>query len=185
MNEKELKNKGRYMSKLLRHDPEELAMDQQGYVQVDDLLNKLSINKEDLDWIVDNNNKKRFAYNEDETLIRASQGHNQKLNIQVEMEEAPRMEFLYHGTATENVGSIMKDGLVPRSRQHVHLSKDLETAKQVGSRHSKNITILRIDSARMRGDGIKIWVSANGVYLTDRVDPKYIAIAYSKADGRK
>jgi putative RNA 2'-phosphotransferase len=175
MNENRLKGKGRYMSKLLRHDPEELPMNGQGYVEVSDLLEKLSIEKEDLDWIVENNNKKRFSYNEDETLIRANQGHNKNLNVKVEMEEAPRMEILYHGTATENVPYIMKDGLISKSRQHVHLSKDVETAKQVGSRHSKNITILKIDSARMRGDGIKIWISANGVYLTDLVDPKYIS----------
>lgn len=163
------------MSKLLRHDPEDLKMDKEGYVLTQDLLDKVNIEKEDLDWIVDTNGKKRFAYNEDETKIRASQGHNKDLNIKVEMEEAPRVEILYHGTASENVDSIMKDGLVPRSRQHVHLSKDIETAKQVGGRHSKNITILKVDSARMRGDGIKIWISKNGVHLTDFVDPKYIS----------
>jgi len=177
MSKKNLNNSGRYMSKLLRHDPEELEMDSNGYVEVEDLLNKLDINKEDLDWIVDNNNKKRFSYNDEETKIRASQGHNKSLKyVNVKMKESGRVDVLYHGTATKFVDSIMKDGLVPQSRKHVHLSKDKETAINVGKRKDKNqTTILKIDSAKMRADGIKIWISDNGVYLTSKVDPKYIS----------
>jgi len=173
---KQLNNISRHMSKLLRHDPEDLILDKNGYVLVDDLLNKKGITKEELDWIVDTNSKKRFAYNEDQTKIRASQGHNKKLEIKVEMKESPRMEVLFHGTATKFIDSIMKDGLKSQNRHHVHLSKDLETAITVGGRKDKkDITILKIDSARMRGDGLKIWISANGVYLTEYVDPKYIS----------
>jgi len=164
------------MSKLLRHDPEDLQIDKEGYVSVEKLINKTDINKEGLDWIVNNNNKKRFSYNSDGSKIRANQGHNGKLKVVIKMDEAPRIENLYHGTAAENVESIMKSGLIPGKRTHVHLSKDEETAQQVGSRHSKNVVILKIDSARMRGDGVKIWLSKNEVHLTDFVDPKYISI---------
>lgn len=176
MNQKQLKNKSRYMSKLLRHNPEDLDMDETGYVPTLKLLNKLEITKDELDFIVANNDKKRFAYNSDKSMIRASQGHNKRLGVRVDMQEAPRIEYLYHGTASENIDSILKSGLVPRSRQHVHLSKDIETAKNVGSRHSKNIAIFKIDSARMRGDNIKIWVSDNGVYLTDKIKPEYLEL---------
>jgi putative RNA 2'-phosphotransferase len=180
MNSKQLSHKGRYMSKLLRHDPEDLTLSKDGYVSVSSLLDKLDLTKEELDWIIDNNNKKRFAYNKDETLIRASQGHNKKLKVEVDMEEAPRVEVLYHGTVTSSVDSIMKSGLKPLTRNHVHLSIDEATAINVGSRKGKDITILKIDSARMRGDGIKIWLSDNKVHLTDYVDPKYISHEKSK-----
>lgn len=175
MNDKKLTNIGRYITKLLRHDPEDLTMDKNGYVNIDEVLSKVNITRDQLDWIVNNNNKKRFAYNEDGTLIRASQGHNKKLNIKVDMIESERVDFLYHGTATRFIDSIIKNGLKPQSRHHVHLTNDMETALQVGSRKGKDITILKIDSARMRADGVKIWISDNGVYLTNEVDPKYIS----------
>lgn len=176
MNNKQLKQVGRHMSKLLRHDPEDLKLDSKGYCLVDDLLNKKGITKEELDWIVDNNNKKRFAYNEDQTKIRANQGHSSKLKFSIDMKESDRIEILYHGTALKNLTSILASGLNAGSRKHVHLSKSLETAKTVAKRHSKDIVILKIDSAAMRADGIKIYISDNNVYLTEYVDKKYISL---------
>lgn len=176
MDIKKVKKIGFKLTYLLRHDPEELSMDYQGYVKVIDLINKLNISKIELDWIVENNNKKRFSYLENDTLIRAEQGHNKKLNIKIDIEESPRIDFLYHGTSSDNLKNIMKEGLTPQSRKHVHMSKDIETALQVGSRKSKDVIILKIHSAKMRSEGVKIYISNNNVYLTDYVDPKYISL---------
>ena len=77
------KNIGRKISYLLRHDPEDLSMDNNGWVNVSDLLNKLDIEKSTLDEIVETNNKKRFSYNEDETTIRANQGHSIKVDVEL------------------------------------------------------------------------------------------------------
>ena len=172
----DLMKKSRYMSKLLRHNSEDLNIDNSGYVIVSELLDKLDITINDLDYIVDNNDKKRFAYNNDKTKIRASQGHNNKMNVSITMKEADRVEVLYHGTATKNVTSILKSGLLPHSRKHVHMSKDLETARKVALRHSKDITIFTINTAKMRADGVKIYISDNNVYLTDKVETKYLNI---------
>lgn len=60
------------------------------------------------------------------------------------------------------------------SRQHVHLSKDKETAHKVGSRHGRPI-ILTILAKQMYHDGIEFFQSDNGVWLTDFIDPKYIS----------
>jgi putative RNA 2'-phosphotransferase len=166
----------RYLSKLLRHQPEDLVMDKNGYVEVAILLLKLSISKEDLDWIVVNNDKKRFGYNVDETLIRASQGHSKLINVDIQMIEAPFVVELYHGTAAKNLESILRVGLVPNNRKHVHLSNNLLTARKVALRHSKDIVIFKINSAAMRGDNVKIYISDNGVYLTNTVIPKYISV---------
>lgn len=59
------------------------------------------------------------------------------------------------------------------SRQYVHLSKDKETAEAVGKRHGKPI-ILSINAKKMSEDNISFYLSENGVWLTNYVDPKYI-----------
>jgi len=173
---KELLNKSREISYLLRHNPKGLNMDKEGYVLVNDLLTKIGITKEELDWVIDNNDKKRFAYSDDETKIRASQGHSIKVDIDFK-EVRPPMK-LYHGTTPENIKSIMKTGLNKMKRHHVHLTDNLNTAKSVGKRYSKNKSpeILEINAGAMYADGYKFYLSDNGVWLTDNVPSKYINI---------
>ena len=60
------------------------------------------------------------------------------------------------------------------SRQHVHLSQDKETAIIVGSRHGR-VVVLTILAHKMYEEGIAFYQSANGVWLTDYIDPKYIS----------
>lgn len=169
-----IKRKGVYLAKLLRHDPESLKIDKDGYILVSDILKKLHISKEDLDSIVETNDKKRFSYDDSGLFIRASQGHSKGLDIDIKMKLSDDVDFLYHGTATENIPSIMEAGLLSIKRKHVHLSKDILTAQKVGLRHSKDITILKVDAGKMISDGLKIYVSDNGVYLVDEVDKKYL-----------
>ena len=52
---------------------------------------------------------------------------------------------LYHGTATRFIDSILREGLKPQARLHVHLSIDLATAQRVGQRHS-TATVLTVDA---------------------------------------
>ena len=54
-------------------------------------------------------------------------------------------------------------------RLYVHLSKDIETAFKVGSRHGKAI-VLVIDTKAMCEDGCKFYYSQNGVWLTEDID---------------
>jgi len=169
-----MKNKGIQISYLLRHNPEDLSMDKNGWVDVDDLLNKVNISFEDLQWIVDNNDKKRFSFNEDETKIRANQGHSLKVDVELKSKMPPK--FLYHGTASRNVKSIRKNGLSKMKRNHVHLSADYDTALDVANRYYKNDTpyIFKIDTYPMIVDKIKFYQSENGVWLVDHVDPIYL-----------
>jgi len=89
------------------------------------------------------------------------------------LEEREPPEFLYHGMVERFLPSILKEGLVRGKRHHIHLSKDLETARKVGSRRGKPI-ILQVDAGRMYRDGHKCLLSANGVWLTDAVPPEYL-----------
>ena len=54
------------------------------------------------------------------------------------------MKPLYHGTALKYKDGIDKKGLISKTRQYVHLSQDIETAKAVGMRHAKYINNLII-----------------------------------------
>lgn len=178
MNDKNIRHKSKFLSLILRHQPEKigLELDKNGWADIDDLIaksiqHKVYFDLEILDEVVRTNNKKRFTFNEDKTRIRANQGHSIDIDIQLKPLRPPAI--LYHGTARRNLDSILASGIDKRSRQHVHLSHELGTAHNVGSRHGKPI-ILHIDAQRMHADGCLFYFSKNEVWLTDFIDPKYI-----------
>ncbi len=178
MNVNNIKHKSKFLSLVLRHNPGliNLDLDDNGWADVLELMEKSKIKKvhftqEILDVVVETNNKQRFGYNDDKSKIRANQGHSVNIDIALDAVEPP-ME-LYHGTATNNVASIREKGIDKRSRQHVHMSHERETATNVGSRHGKP-QILVIDTEQMYLDGNKFYLSKNGVWLTEYIDPKYI-----------
>jgi len=171
---------GKYISYLLRHHPEDgnLTLDEHGWTDTEDLLKAVrhqygKFTKEDLDRIVANNNKKRYAYNEDESQIRASQGHS--IEVDVEMEEVDPPEFLYHGTGEKSVESILKEGLKPMQRLYVHLSGDVTTAINVGKRHGKPV-VFTVAAGKMKEDGYHFYRSANGVYQVKDVPVEYLSM---------
>jgi putative RNA 2'-phosphotransferase len=126
---------------------------------------------EELLEIVSTNDKQRFAFNEDATKIRASQGHSVEVELGLEAQAPPDM--LYHGTVVRFLENIKATGLQKMQRRHVHLSKDKETALKVGNRRGEAI-ILSIYSGAMHRDGFTFFLSENGVWLTDNVPEKYI-----------
>ncbi|AVP99610.1 RNA 2'-phosphotransferase [Ahniella affigens] len=170
---KHLKEVGRLLSLVLRHEPGHIGitLDQEGYVSVDDLLAALdrhgkAIDRAGLEWIVAENNKQRFSFSADGTRIRANQGHSVTVDLGLTPVEPP--EYLYHGTADTSVASILREGLKSQSRQHVHLSAEVGTATQIGSRHGKPM-ILQVAAGTLFRGGHVFYQSANGVWLTDHV----------------
>jgi len=175
-----MKNNSKFLSLVLRHKPEtiKIKLDKNGWVEVDELLAKLKQhNKEiplmELKEIVYFNDKKRFEFNEDETKIRAAQGHSVKVDLQLKAQRPP-ME-LYHGTVSKFLDAIKKDGLKKMNRHAVNLSHDLSTATKVGIRRGEAI-ILVVNSGAMYADKFKFFQSKNGVWLVDEVPPKYIKV---------
>ncbi|MFB9077778.1 RNA 2'-phosphotransferase [Flavobacterium procerum] len=178
MNENTAKTVSKFLSLVLRHSPEKigLKLDENGWADVKELIAKCNkkgnrMDAELLDYVVENNDKKRFAYNEDKTKIRASQGHS--ISVELNLAETEPLEYLYHGTVGKFMESIRNEGLKKMSRQHVHLSKDKETATKVGSRRGTP-QILTVRSGAMFRDGFKFYLSENNVWLTDEVPSKYI-----------
>jgi len=171
-----MKNVSRKISYLLRHNPEDLKMDSEGWVWTNDLLKKLEITLQELKYVVETNDKKRFAFSADGLQIRASQGHSEKLGLKINFKEIQFPKNYYHGTIKERVASILKTGLNTGTRAYVHLSKDVETAVAVGKRHGKYVVILVIDGNQMKRDGLTIYESENGVILAQTVPGKYIKV---------
>ncbi|MES1224137.1 MAG: RNA 2'-phosphotransferase [Bacteroidota bacterium] len=177
--DKQLKHISKFISLVLRHQPEEigLLLDDNGWASVEELIQKMntkgiSVDIEIIKTVVETNDKKRFAFNDDKTMIRASQGHSVEIDLALTAAEPP--EFLYHGTGEKNVESILRNGIRKMKRQHVHLSKDKTTAINVGSRHGKPV-VLTIHAGEMYRNGILFYLSDNAVWLTDFIETKYIS----------
>jgi putative RNA 2'-phosphotransferase len=140
----------KFLSLILRHNPESIGitLGKNGWASVADILNrsKLRFSFEELKQVVEQNDKKRFSFNDDLTLIKANQGHSVK--IELEFQKIIPPDILYHGTAQHSVKSIQQEGLLKGKRHHVHLSKDVQTASNVGKRHGK-LVIFAIDTKQM------------------------------------
>ena len=172
-------NTSRFISLILRHKPETIGitLDEHGWADVQELIDGINhsgghfLDMDRLEEIVRSDEKQRYSFNEDHTLIRANQGHS--IPVDVELEEKTPPDVLWHGTGEKYVDSIDVQGLIPKSRLYVHLSSDKETAKKVGSRHGKPV-IYEIDCRQMAADGYRFFESANHVWLTKEVPVRYL-----------
>lgn len=181
INEQENTRISKFLSLVLRHQPEHIGieLDEHGWTDVNTLIAKaqkkgVNLTPGILKYVVDTNAKKRFAFNNDLTKIRASQGHS----VEVDLQYVPQIPpvLLYHGTGSQSINSILQHGLQKMTRHHVHLSADQDTAIKVGRRHG-NPAVLCIDAKQMAGQGYTFFQSANGVWLTEHVPAKYISLA--------
>ncbi len=168
----------KFIALILRHKPETIgiSLDRNGWASVDELMDGMnqsghSIDMDTLMEIVRTDEKGRYSFNDDKTKIRANQGHS--INVDVELKETIPPETLYHGTAERFCEGIRKEGLKPMSRLYVHLSKDVETAVKVGSRHGKCV-VFAVKTGEMSRQGYKFWLSENGVWLTKNVPPIFL-----------
>lgn len=180
INEKQILTVSKFLSLVLRHNPDKIGikLDQNGWTDVNELIEKtnsygMRIDRAILNFIVDTNSKKRFAFNNTLDKIRASQGHSLQIDLDYTSQQPPKI--LYHGTGQQSVDSILKIGIEKRNRQHVHLSADLETAIKVGQRHGKPF-VFQVLAQDMHEDGFVFFVSDNNVWLTDNVPAKYLLV---------
>lgn len=78
-------------------------------------------------------------------------------------------DFLFHCTSSEALTSILQQGILPMSRQYVHLSENIDTAILVAKRKNKDIAILTIDTQQALQKGIKFYHGSDGTWLTDAI----------------
>ena len=174
-----MKQQSKFLSFVLRHNPASagIVLDREGWALVSDILKVLSdkygpFHFQQLQQLVDESDKKRFAFNSTGTKIRANQGHSIPVDLGLEPVVPPPV--LYHGTKSQFLDSIFVEGLKPGSRQHVHLSSDIETALIVANRRSGENIILSVDTTELTRH--PFYLSANGVWLTDHIPPQHLTI---------
>lgn len=135
---KDLVEASNFLSFVLRHQPDAIgiSLDREGWADIASLIAAASaagkrIDRTLIDTVVATSEKKRFALSDDGMRIRAVQGHSTQ-SVDITFVEQVPSEYLYHGTATRFLESIRSEGLLPGSRQYVHLSQTEQTALTVG-----------------------------------------------------
>lgn len=173
--EQDLKVKvSKYMSYLLRHNPESMKMDRHGFVGLDEFLDEVrgrfQVDKKFIFEVVERSERKRFEIVED--TIRALYGHT--IPVQLELEEDKTVKVLYHGTTNDAVSKILKVGLKAMKRRWAHLSPTIEIATDIGLRRSKEPVVLEIDTEAARKNGTRFLRATNTVYLCSHIRPEHI-----------
>lgn len=172
-----LTSTSKFISLILRHKPEAIgiSLDEHGWANVEELIAGINrthpLDRATLEQIVASDEKQRYSFNEDKTLIRANQGHSIPVDVELPVVTPPGL--LYHGTGEKSTPSIDRQGLLPMSRLYVHLSGDIETARKVGSRHGRPV-IYEVMCGKMADAGFLFYRSANGVWLTKSVPPQFL-----------
>ncbi|KAF0554876.1 putative tRNA 2-phosphotransferase [Gigaspora margarita] len=180
------------LSYVLRHHAKDegLVIREDGYVKLDDLLKLPRFKRttfEDIKFVVDNNDKKRFTLTQEVSdddasswWIRANQGHSIEVkNLELEEITDP-LQFpeVIHGTYLRNWKNIESEGLSKMARNHIHLATGLFGTESVISGMRKNCDLfIYINLSKAMEDGIRFFRSANEVILTEGVNgllnPKY------------
>ncbi len=173
----QLVQKSKKLSWLLRHGAfdQGLAMDEAGWMDVEDLLVFFDMSQSDLELIVSTNEKRRFQL--DDKRIRACQGHsinNRAITreaLEASWDEYISDDSIWHGTTISVIESIGQEGILPIQRTHVHCAPNFDSV--VGKRSSSQV-ILEISSARIRKSGLNIFVASNGVVLVRQIPTEAI-----------
>lgn len=174
----DVRQTSKFLSDVLRHRPDEIGaqLDEHGWIDIDELLAKANaagrhLTRQIIAEAVRTSDKQRFRISDDGTRIRASQGHSIEIHLDLPARTPP--DRLYHGTAERCLDSILATGIDKRARQHVHLSADIATAQNVGTRHGRPVVLI-VDSDAMHRNRHTFFCSDNGVWLTDHVPSKYL-----------
>jgi putative RNA 2'-phosphotransferase len=177
MGQDKIASASKKLSWLLRHGApsEGIAMDAAGWVAVDDVLRALKISRAALEEVVAHNNKSRLELAGER--IRACQGHSREgMPVTLEALEATWELYegggsIWHGTHKDAARGIGREGILPGERTHVHLAE--ATGSQVGKRANVDI-LIEVSPDRLRGEGLSVYRSSNGVLLCRRVPARCI-----------
>ncbi|MFC6231223.1 RNA 2'-phosphotransferase [Paenibacillus allorhizosphaerae] len=176
LNQAQEKSLSKFMTKLLRHTPEDygIVLDpEDGSCAVSALLEAIhaqpkwsGIQLEDIEQVVRHSDKQRFEI--EGGRIRARYGHSHN-KVSYEPSEPPTA--LYHGTNKKALPAILQQGLSPMSRQYVHLSEGTHFATLAGTRRGE-LVILRVDTLHAKQSGATFYYAGNEVWLADQVPPE-------------
>jgi len=181
MNDGELNSLGRIIAGVLRHFPEKLGVmiDGHGWVDISEFVEAIGISRSGFHWLRNHHidaialTDPKGRYQLDGGMVRATYGHTIDVNLD-DLPLADIDEFFYPVTE-EEIDIILEGGLNPIDRKNVHLSGSIEKALEAGRVRTEEPLIIKIDGAKAKKDGIKIYHAGKDVYITDRIDAKYIS----------
>lgn len=163
----------------LRHNPKQfgLTLDEYGFCYIKDLIvglynNGIEVNVETVNEIVKTDSKGRYEILDDK--IRTLYGHSLKKEILKLPCEPP--EILYHGTTEKAFNEIIKSELNHQQRQKVCLSINIDTAKDVAYRRTKNPFIIKVYARRAFLDGINFYKETDDIWLSDNIPYHYLTL---------
>lgn len=180
MNDYEVEKIGRIMAGILRHGKFDLDMDEQGFVDMRDIVSVMKEKNSRMAWLrthhieamVDTDPKGRYQISGSD--VRATYGHTIELSLRLPVDDIP--ETLYYPISDEESQYILETGLFPTDRAMVHLSLTYNDAYKAGFRFEDPV-ILAINTAGCIDAGIEIGKAAKTVYLCDQVPPEFLSIA--------
>jgi putative RNA 2'-phosphotransferase len=160
------------LSWLLRHGAAEagVPMDAAGWANVSDVLRAVRMTREQLEEVVETNEKRRLELDGDR--VRAVQGHSiDNAAVDLDALEESWVEWkghgsIFHGTYRGALRGIGEKGLLPFARTHVHLISDRESV--AGKRANVDV-LLVIDPSRVRSGGVRLYEAPNGVVLARNI----------------
>ncbi|WP_042199589.1 RNA 2'-phosphotransferase [Paenibacillus camerounensis] len=163
----------KYMTKLLRHTPEQygLILDpEDGSCLLEELLDVITsapkwsgVTEADIRQTVRNCEKQRFSIEGER--IKARYGHS---HTKVAYPPGQPPAALYHGTHRSALSVILREGLKPMGRQYVHLSEGLHFASLAGRRRGE-LVLLTIDTVKAADSGVTFYYAGNEVWLAEKV----------------
>lgn len=170
------------LSHALRHEPwlYELELDDEGWASFDAVLAAVreqrdewrDLSRMDVERMIESSAKRRHEISGGR--IRALYGHSVPGKLRREPATPPAI--LFHGTSPDAASLIACDGLRPMSRQYVHLSVDVATAREVGRRKSRVPVLFEIDADAARESGVAFYTGNDKVWLADVVPARFLRV---------
>lgn len=184
MNDFETERLGRSLAGILRHGRFDLSMDDQGFVDMRDIVGVIKEKNPRMHWLrphhivalVDTDPKGRYQVSGN--VVRATYGHTIELDMVLNTENVP--DYLYYPTAPEETDLILESGLYPSDRAMVHLSLTYQDAFNAGSVRVEQPVILEIDVNACFDAGYDIGKAAKTVFLCKHVPPECLSIIYEE-----
>jgi len=184
MNDFEMERLGRTMAGVLRHGRFELEMDEQGFVDLRDMISAIQGSNKKMHWLrphhvialIETDPKGRYQTSGD--MIRATYGHTIPLDLNLPTDDVPLV--LFYPTTREEVDIILETGLMPTDRTMVHLSLTYDDAYSAGSVRVDDPVILAVDTILCSDEGYEIGRAGKTVFLCKQVPPQCMKIAYEE-----